>query len=789
MRHLFRSAAVIALAVASVAVASPAAAQTASGKSGVAADKGSPSVEELVVTATKREESLRDIPATISAVTAAQLEATGPIVGVGDLLRTMPGIRFNDLQSSNLSEISIRGSGTERATGADSSVGLFVNGAYAGSSTLGGRNFKNIDFFDLDRVEALEGPQSALYGRNAEFGVVNVVLAKPKFENSGAINETYTTKLNQSLLTVVGNYQVNDEVAVRLGAETVGQTKGFYFNPVDNKYYDQTSGWIGRGQVRYKHGPLDVTWLVDAEDLTLPTFVSGQQIAPNTTVAVPKGYVSDRFNVPSDGINNTEQRVQRTQLLADLDLGWATLTSTSMITHSSSLQWFGAAVDTNIEAQFQAQGEAGIYPFTQVHTHAKDRTYYEDLHLAGTARNGSVEWLTGVELMNQYDSNLVQTQTNPCTLTATSGICTGTPTQPQCLKLIPTAANCPATFPLTFGSVNFTPQRYKSEAVYGSAKYKAGPFSLTGEVRYTNDEKKAVQNVTALFTGVQTVAPTGFTFSAGKTNYAVTASYKIPGGWGDMVYAKVGTGYRAGGVNLGGTPNPVAPNPFQPTYGDETTISYELGLKGNIGSNIYVTLDGYSSATQNAITIISDGCSILNACGTAARSFNANGGTVHAHGVELAVNGRWQLAGGKLNVNLNGSNQRATFVSVNGKAAGLPIVGSKVAQVPDWNRSASVNYLHPLTSTVDGVFNLTYSGQTGGGQDTVTPAIPFVPLSNYDLLSLRAGFDYKKLEAAIFVKNLTDITYRQLILQTAGVTTAVRYNQPRTVGVNLVYRW
>src|ERR1700761_1096427 len=169
MRHLFRSAAVFALAVASAAVAVPALAQTASGapKSGTAADSSTPVLDELVVTATKREESLRDIPMTVSAVTA------------------------NHLQAPNLSEISIRGSGTERATGADSGVGLFVNGAYAGSSTLGGRSFKNIDFFDLERVEVLEGPQSALYGRNSEFGVVNIVLAKPKFESSGFVDETY----------------------------------------------------------------------------------------------------------------------------------------------------------------------------------------------------------------------------------------------------------------------------------------------------------------------------------------------------------------------------------------------------------------------------------------------------------------------------------------------------------------------------------------------------------------------------------------------------------------------
>src|SRR5207342_1401635 len=110
----------------------------------------------------RREESLRDVPMSISAVTSEQLDAIGPTTSTGDLLRTMPGVRFNDLQSNNLSEVSIRGSGTQRATGADSGVGLFVNGAYVGSSTLGGRNFRRVDFFDQQRVEVLEGPQGGL---------------------------------------------------------------------------------------------------------------------------------------------------------------------------------------------------------------------------------------------------------------------------------------------------------------------------------------------------------------------------------------------------------------------------------------------------------------------------------------------------------------------------------------------------------------------------------------------------------------------------------------------------
>src|SRR5688572_15487669 len=100
MRNLFCSAAAV-----SLLVGTPAMAQT---RAADGADNAT-AIEELVVTATRREESLKDIPATIAAVTGDQLMATGPVNGTGDLLRTVPGVRFNDLQSNNLSEVSIRG--------------------------------------------------------------------------------------------------------------------------------------------------------------------------------------------------------------------------------------------------------------------------------------------------------------------------------------------------------------------------------------------------------------------------------------------------------------------------------------------------------------------------------------------------------------------------------------------------------------------------------------------------------------------------------------------------------
>ncbi len=780
MRYLFMSAATVALAASTSVLAQTAPAPRA--------PDAIQAIEEVVVTAQRKEESLRDVPATISAVTAAQLDAMGPTSGTGDLLRTLPGVRFNDLQSNNLSEISIRGSGTQRATGADSGVGLFVNGAYVGSSTLGGRNFRNMDFFDLERVEVLEGPQGALYGRNSEYGVVNIVSAKPKFNDSGFVNVGYNNDLQQTKVAAVVNGKLSDDVAARVGFQSTRQSKGQFYNPDTGAYYDHTDGWVGRAQVRYNKGPLDVDLSVDAQQLNLPTFLNSYGVAPGLVAALPLGFTQDKYVVAHDGKDGVHQEAQRMMLLADYDLGWGKLTSTTMVSHWISTQNYAAAVDYATEVQLRQKGEIGFYPFGQTSTIAKDRTVYQDFHLAGQALDGHLDWLAGADYLLQHDLNGTDTNTTPCAFTLAAGICGGTPTTPQCYKPLPTSLNCPAVYPAAFGSSSRAPLRNQSESIYGLVRYHTGGFTFAGELRYSVDKKKASQRVVNLYTTTLASVPAAYNFDANRLNYTATVSYKIPGAMQALVYAKVGTGYRAGGVNAR-TSSPLAPNPFRPTYDNEDTTSYEVGYKGNLARNIYMRLSAYASKTDNAITSINDGCTVVNACLQAGTIFNINGGTVHAKGVSAALDGRFQIGGGNLTLSANAARQQAKYVSTPANYSGLPTVGSLVAQIPKWTSSATIDYRHRLTDNITGFGNVSYQSQNGGVQDTITAATPPIYLSDMDIVNLRAGLDIKKVQVAVFVQNLTDKSYALLQFQTAGQPLANRYSAPRSVGANIVYRW
>src|SRR5581483_10492312 len=178
----------------------------------------------------KRTERLQDVPEAVAVVTGPQLTSVGPINNTQDILNLVPGARFNNLADPLNSELSLRGSGTERATGADSSVGLYFDGVYIGASQLGGRNISPVDSFDLDHVEVLEGPQGALYGRDAEFGVVNMIPQKPTFTNTGFADDTFYFPTQQNMLSGVVNYALNDHWAIRIGAEDFTEQKGFEYN-------------------------------------------------------------------------------------------------------------------------------------------------------------------------------------------------------------------------------------------------------------------------------------------------------------------------------------------------------------------------------------------------------------------------------------------------------------------------------------------------------------------------------------------------------------------------------
>ena len=186
-------------------------------------------IEEVVVTARKRAESLQTVPVAVDVLTAAQLEEKG-IAALEDVARYTAGLDFETGLMPNDTRISLRGLSSTRGR---SNVALLVDGVDVSSESMttgGSGNGPNMDLFDLERVEVVKGPQSAVYGRSAFAGAVNYITKRP--------GDTVETRLSMDVTDAGYNkFQASGSLPIVPGvlaaSMNVARTEfdGFYQNP------------------------------------------------------------------------------------------------------------------------------------------------------------------------------------------------------------------------------------------------------------------------------------------------------------------------------------------------------------------------------------------------------------------------------------------------------------------------------------------------------------------------------------------------------------------------------
>lgn len=201
-------------------------------------------LNEIIVTAQKREERINDVPIAITALTAEGLDAR-KIEGGSELLRAIPNVNFS---KSNFSmyNFSIRGVGT-KAVSASSDPAVAVS--FNNTPLVRNRLFES-EFFDMARVEVLRGPQGTLYGRNATAGVVNMIPALPEPEFGGEIKGeigNYKSKRLNGML----NVPITDTLGIRIaGAWT--KRDGFDYNTVTENRVNDRDLWSTRASVQWE---------------------------------------------------------------------------------------------------------------------------------------------------------------------------------------------------------------------------------------------------------------------------------------------------------------------------------------------------------------------------------------------------------------------------------------------------------------------------------------------------------------------------------------------------------
>jgi iron complex outermembrane recepter protein len=207
--------------------ANPALAQTAPAEAPQADDAGI-EAEEIIVTASKREQTLQDTPISVAVASKQQIEQS-QIRDLIDLQTLVPSLKVGQLQSSANTNFVIRGFGNgANNAGIEPSVGVFIDGVYRSRSAAQIGDLPNIN-----RVEVLRGPQSTLFGKNASAGIISIVTAEPKFDFGGTLEASYgnrdaiivkgdiTGPITETLaFSIAGNYNKRDGYARDLNLGT-----------------------------------------------------------------------------------------------------------------------------------------------------------------------------------------------------------------------------------------------------------------------------------------------------------------------------------------------------------------------------------------------------------------------------------------------------------------------------------------------------------------------------------------------------------------------------------------
>ncbi|WP_439567843.1 TonB-dependent receptor [Sphingopyxis sp.] len=462
---------------------------------------------DIIVTASKRSQTLQDTPVAVSVTSAAQLEES-QIRDLIDLQTAVPSLRVSQLQSSANTNFIIRGFGNgANNAGIEPSVGVFIDGVYRSRSAAQIGDLPNVE-----RIEVLRGPQSTLFGKNASAGVISIVTQKPQFDFGGSAEATY------------GNYNAITVKADVTGplSETVAFSIGGSYNRRDGYAQDlkldtdvnDRNRWGVRGQLLFEPtDALSIRLIGDYDKIDENCCIAGNVIAGPTvaiTNALAGGPSVDAnnpfsYNVYNNFLSSNEIENYGGSAQIDYDLGTMALTSITAYRQVKAL--------TNQDSDFtgadligENSQDLGIDTFTQELRLTSDFDGPVNFLLGGYYFNEKIDQKNDIRFGTQfrpYGDQLIRAASgnalNVALLEQTFGALEGAPTRYV------------GTF---FRAGNGLDEAYrmKDEAfsIFGTLDFEVSDrLTLTLGGNYTKDRKNFSTNVisTDVFSGINLDAP------------------------------------------------------------------------------------------------------------------------------------------------------------------------------------------------------------------------------------------------------------------------------------------
>ena len=472
---LFASVAALGLAMPSVAMAQAA--------DDDAADEGDGAVDDnvIIVTATKRAQTLQETPISVSVTTGETLD-DAQIRDVLDLQTVTPSLRVSQLQTASASTFIIRGFGNgDNNFGIEPSVGVFIDGVFR-SRSAGALS----DLTNVQRIEVLNGPQSTLFGKNASAGVISVITREPQFEFGGSVEASYG---NFNAITVKGDVTgpISENIAFSLDA-SYNKRDGFGTIVNLNEDISDRNRWSARGQLLIEPTPdLKIRAIADYSKIdevccTVGNVVSGPTAAGIAAVGgqLPTDFFSRNVFlnfVPTNDVKNYGGSVQ---------VDWTTgpLSITSITSYRELENDFLTDIDftsADIATETRAQQ---VETFTQEFRIASDFDGPVNFLLGGFYFDESIAQQSAIQNGSQIRNFFeILAGENPV------DVLTGNPTLFNGLEMsfgFPQESifNTPLLTSETFFMDN------KAWSVFGTVDFEPiEGFVLTGGFNYTDDEK------------------------------------------------------------------------------------------------------------------------------------------------------------------------------------------------------------------------------------------------------------------------------------------------------------
>jgi iron complex outermembrane receptor protein len=551
-------------------------------------------LEEVIVTATKRAESLQDIPVAVNAFNSETIQEAG-INNAGDLAIMTPALNINVNQSPFNARMTIRGIGTAQTDPAlEPSVGLFVDGVFFGRTGLG-----MADLTDIERIEVLQGPQGTLYGKNTNAGAISVITKKPNIDEFEGYVEASAGDYSMYRLTASASGPLTDTLAYRLSGN-IHNRDGYYDNSAGDDLND-ADDWNIQGKLLWE--PTDV----------LSILLSGSHIDRDTTCCaadaiqsesvnnelVAQGFRPDK-NDPYDydvapGVDNSfDMESDLLSMTIDYDIGWGEIKSITA--------WNDYDYSVTQDAD-----RSQLDVLTVRNDEFSGDSFSQELRLSASAGD-NVDYMVG---LFYYEQTTKRGGSNPFVFIG------------EDFETIGNQQTFPPEAPIPPGNIGFIAQPgdnlvvdYKQDtdtiAIFSQATWHIGDiWHVTGGLRWSDEEKESdlfsETNSTALsnqvlgrsfLDSVSTPIDANLDRSTDNVDWMVRAAMDI--GDDSMIYASAATGTKSGGFQ---TSNGAVD---EREFDDEETLTYELGLKSTLldarlrinAAAFYTEIDDYQAQRQ-----------------------------------------------------------------------------------------------------------------------------------------------------------------------------------------------